>query len=328
MSKINAIPKVIQSAYPVLLKSIQSEIKTGQEVIQRQRAQTYWKIGEKISRYLLKNESKADYGSKLFVRLAHDLGVSKSTLHQSVKFYREFPIVSARRQFNWTQIRQLLNVVDKKKRMSLLQKSAKENLTTRQLQREIKAVKQGGFWANPKAELKVQRGKLYTYQLAQAPFVSNKKGYRVVDCGFGLWRQIPAEGLDRAKVGSLVVSDQTESWFNLIPLQGSVSDLYNYRASLNYVIDGDTVVLNVDVGFRTWSKQKLRLRGINSPEISTAQGVKAKYFVQQRLTADTPIFIKTYKKDKYDRYLADIFFGSKKEFLNQTLLDQNLATIY
>ncbi len=328
MSKTSAIPKILQSAYPSLLKSIQFEIKEGQKEIQRVRAITYWKIGAKISKHLLKSKDRASYGSKLFARLSHDLGIDERTLQQTVKFFKQFSIPSARSEFNWTQVRQLLNVSDKTQRMFLLQKSISEKLTTRQLQREIKAFKQGDFSANQNVKLKFERGNLYTYQLAQAPFVSSQKGYRVVDCGFGLWRQISSEGLDRLKAGSIVQSDQTEPRFNLVSSQGSKKDLYNYRASLNYVIDGDTVVLNVDVGFRTWSKQKLRLRGINTPEISTEEGIKAKRFVQRRLKADTPIFIKTYKKDKYDRYLADIFFGSKREFLNQTLLDQNLATVY
>ncbi len=94
------------------------------------------------------------------------------------------------------------------------------------------------------------------------------------------------------------------------------------------MIDGDTVVLYVDLGFKTYSRQKLRLRGIDTPELPTAEGIKAKTFVEEILKKTKMITIKTYRKDKYDRYLADIFVGSKEMFLNQKLLDEKLAVAY
>ena len=74
--------------------------------------------------------------------------------------------------------------------------------------------------------------------------------------------------------------------------------------------------------------EKLRLRGIDTPELKTPEGEKAKVFVQEILKKAKIIMIKTYRKDKYDRYLADIFVGSKKIFLNQKLLDEKLAVGY
>ncbi len=94
------------------------------------------------------------------------------------------------------------------------------------------------------------------------------------------------------------------------------------------MIDGDTIVFYVDLGFDTYSRQKLRLRGIDTPEIPSPEGKKAKSFVEEKLMRSKIITIKTYRKDKYDRYLADIFVGSKGVFLNQQLLDEKLAAVY
>jgi endonuclease YncB( thermonuclease family) len=116
--------------------------------------------------------------------------------------------------------------------------------------------------------------------------------------------------------------------FVLVESKRTISDLYTYRAYLDYVIDGDTVVLYVDLGFDTFSRQKLRLRGIDTPELKTPEGEKAKTFVEEILKKAKIITIKTYRKDKYDRYLADIFVGSKEIFLNQKLLDEKLAVAY
>ena len=84
-------------------------------------------------------------------------------------------------------------------------------------------------------------------------------------------------------------------------------------------------------------RQKLRLRGIDCPELSTAEGQRAKRFVQERLKGLDFIIIKTYKDrvDKYDRYLVDLFYSRDEKdpqkilkegiFLNQELLDKGLA---
>ena len=45
--------------------------------------------------------------------------------------------------------------------------------------------------------------------------------------------------------------------------------LYHYNAEVTRVVDGDTVDALVDLGFNTYSKQRIRLYGINTPEIRT-----------------------------------------------------------
>lgn len=86
--------------------------------------------------------------------------------------------------------------------------------------------------------------------------------------------------------------------------------------------------------------QKLRLRGIDCPELDTEEGRRAKRFVESRLKGCEFIVVKTYKDttDKYDRYLADIFYAAgagdpslvarEGKYLNQELLDEKLACAY
>jgi hypothetical protein len=47
---------------------------------------------------------------------------------------------------------------------------------------------------------------------------------------------------------------------------------YVYAATCVKVIDGDTLDLLVDLGFRAFEKVRVRLRGYNAPELSTAEG--------------------------------------------------------
>lgn len=114
-------------------------------------------------------------------------------------------------------------------------------------------------------------------------------------------------------------------------------EIFTYKAEIEKIIDGDTLTALIDLGFGLFIQQKLRLRGINCPEIDTEEGQKAKKFVQRRLNNLSFIVIKTYKDstDKYDRYLADIFYfkngqdpyqvAEEGRYSNQELLDEHLA---
>ena len=104
------------------------------------------------------------------------------------------------------------------------------------------------------------------------------------------------------------------------------------------IIDGDTLWVKIDCGFNTWVRQKLRLKSIDAPEIPTKKGQSAKRFVQQTLKRCEFLVVKTYQSDKYDRYLADIFYlpmekdenavAAQGDLLNQKLLDERLANTW
>jgi endonuclease YncB( thermonuclease family) len=117
-------------------------------------------------------------------------------------------------------------------------------------------------------------------------------------------------------------------------------ELFTYKARAGKIIDGDTLYAVMDLRSGIVIEQKLRLRGINCREIDTPEGKRARRFVLERLKDQEWIIVKTYKDtaDKYDRYLADIFYlpGERDpqtitlegRFLNQELLDSRLAAAY
>ena len=79
-------------------------------------------------------------------------------------------------------------------------------------------------------------------------------------------------------------------------------------------LTGDTTIdakgLAVAPGFT--HELKLRLRGLDCPEIATAAGRAAKAFVDDLLHAGDEVIMSTTKPDKYDRYLADVFIADAK----------------
>ena len=45
--------------------------------------------------------------------------------------------------------------------------------------------------------------------------------------------------------------------------------MYEYKAIVERVVDGDTIDVIIDLGFKTWKKVRVRMEGINTPESRT-----------------------------------------------------------
>ena len=113
------------------------------------------------------------------------------------------------------------------------------------------------------------------------------------------------------------------------------SGLHTYAGEVERVIDGDTLLVRIDLGFDVWKSERIRLRGVDTPELGTPEGRRAREFVTGTLAGAGTVVVKTYKTDAYARYVADLFHHpalERKEdiftrghFLNQQLLDQGLA---
>ena len=88
-----------------------------------------------------------------------------------------------------------------------------------------------------------------------------------------------------------------------------------YRGWCHDVIDGDTVILELDIGFNEYRWVSCRLFNLNAPEIyrpttplEQHAAIAAKTRLQQ-LVQEKPVLVVTYKdKDKYGRYLASLFY--------------------
>jgi len=114
-----------------------------------------------------------------------------------------------------------------------------------------------------------------------------------------------------------------------------MAELYWYSAKCLNVVDGDTVDLDVDLGFGTHIHDRFRLAGINTPEISGVAKDTPEYLAgiaaKERVTGlilNKTILVHTKKnpKDKYGRYLAYLFVGDVN--VNDLLVTEKLAVPY
>jgi endonuclease YncB( thermonuclease family) len=83
---------------------------------------------------------------------------------------------------------------------------------------------------------------------------------------------------------------------------------YTYRAEILNVIDGDTLLVNIDLGFNVNKEQRVRVGGINAQEIDTRKGKEAHFYLRSLLTNTNNVIIKTNKIDIYGRFVADVFY--------------------
>jgi len=112
---------------------------------------------------------------------------------------------------------------------------------------------------------------------------------------------------------------------------------YQYKARCVAVYDGDTITCDIDLGFGVWlRKQKIRLYGINTPELrggtakTKAAGRAARDRVKE-LILDRDIELITFKdkKGKYGRWIAEVILkedsGQTSRFVNAILVHEGHA---
>lgn len=87
---------------------------------------------------------------------------------------------------------------------------------------------------------------------------------------------------------------------------------YTYKATITSVTDGDTISAVVDLGFRMTTEQRLRLLGVNTPELHAQdpderrRAQEAKAFTEAALKGKD-VLIRTEKADAFGRYLAIVY---------------------
>jgi micrococcal nuclease len=114
--------------------------------------------------------------------------------------------------------------------------------------------------------------------------------------------------------------------------------MYEYKVSRLYkVVDGDTIEVDIDLGFDVAIHKPVRLAGIDTPESRTKDayekklGLEAKEWLKAKLKDAEDIRIRTEKPDsteKFGRILGWLYIGTNLVSINETMIQEGYAWSY
>ncbi len=299
----------------------------------------YWEIGKRIVEVEQAGADRSVYGGRLIVRLSADLtkrfgaGFSKSNLHRMRGLYLQRQIVPPAGQLSWSHQVELLSL-PANVRQRLAARASGQELTRNELRELVYKERarlepsddEGAATparpATPPTLLTPKRGALGLFR------IKDIGDTRYVDLGFESYRELTETEVRRLHAGDLV--RYSSGTLQRAP-EAAPADLYAYEAQVLRVVDGDTLWMLIHLTGNDRRREKLRLRGVDCPEMGTAAGEAAKRYVQTQAREAKRILVTTTKPDKWDRYLSDVFLTTTHGddvFLNNRLLETGHARRY
>lgn len=114
--------------------------------------------------------------------------------------------------------------------------------------------------------------------------------------------------------------------------------MYEYHVKkITNVVDGDTVDVEIDLGFDISFSSRVRLAGIDTPESRTkdkaekALGIEAKEYLKSKIKESKDSVIKTEKIDsseKYGRILGWLYLDGSQVSVNEQMIADGYAWGY
>jgi len=115
--------------------------------------------------------------------------------------------------------------------------------------------------------------------------------------------------------------------------------MYEYKVKVVHIVDGDTIDVDIDLGFKTiLTKRRIRLYGIDTPESRTRnkeekrRGLISKNYLLLKCPIGGYITLKSHGVGKFGRILGELFeynnIDSPRRSINQELCDEGYAVPY
>jgi len=111
--------------------------------------------------------------------------------------------------------------------------------------------------------------------------------------------------------------------------------MYEYYCEVTKIVDGDTLDVDIDLGFATkLTKQRIRMLGIDTPESRTrdleekARGLLSKKFLLGLCPVGSTIRLRSHGKGKFGRILGEIFTPEGEVSINKQMCDEGYAVEY
>ena len=111
--------------------------------------------------------------------------------------------------------------------------------------------------------------------------------------------------------------------------------MYEYFCEVTRIVDGDTLDVDIDLGFATkLTKQRIRMLGIDTPESRTrdleekSRGLLSKKFLYALCPVGSTIRLRSHGKGKFGRILGEIFTPEGEVSINKQMCDEGYAVEY
>ena len=114
--------------------------------------------------------------------------------------------------------------------------------------------------------------------------------------------------------------------------------MFEYRVKqVTKIVDGDTIDVDIDLGFSISYSQRLRLAGIDTPESRTADkfektlGLESKEYLKYKFKDAKEVVVKTEKPDsseKYGRILGWVYLDGNAKSVNEQMIEDGYAWGY
>ena len=312
---------------------------------EQDKARTYWEVGRMLNEHI---GGRAAYGEQIVKHLAGDLGLDKGVVYRMMRFHRRLPNVASWPLLPWSHCRLLIAVPDQERMESLLEAAMQEKWSVRQLQARIRQV-------TPVASGEVAGGEVVGSEAAGAPATPPipRRGcpctYRLVasgpdlalDLGFGVRQRISALALrpkQEKKVRAVFAAGGTvEATVNragrakVRKAAVGRERLYAYQVVFLRMVEADTALVEVDLGFGIHLVQRLRFRGVDVGDLSPVRARALQELAGRRLSEAGAVVAKTFRPDPQGQYLADFYYlegeadpqrvAAEGRFLNAELLE-------
>jgi endonuclease YncB( thermonuclease family) len=314
-----------QAAFDNICQIYESTILQAEFQQSRDRTDSYYQMGRRITAILAPMESDGGYGKQLVPSICKQMkkkykkGPGPRMIQYMRKFARVYNADQIQPELSWSHYCILLSVADDQLRHRIEQRAVTEHLTRSALQQLVSMTAKNTD-SDREFPLSPRKGRI---NIARVVF-TGPSTVPVLDVGFGVEITPSNAALPRLKQLSpgAFVQRKSDSRYHEITCQPG--ERYCYTGTPVDVIDGDTVKLRLRLTPTVSIVERLRLRGVDAMEIDTAEGQQAKRALQRMLKNQTDLTVYTYHHDRYGRYIADLITRDGC-YINRQLVEKGHA---
>ncbi len=255
-------------------------------------------------------------------------GFSERNLFYARKFFEIYGNSKLDTRLSWSHYRILSSISNEQLRNKLMRETIQGGWNRDNLSFRVREA--GELRKSPIVRWKRPKGSLWYIKIKEN--IYNEEFY-LLDLGFYSYYKIPkSTNVENYKAGEIVrIKKNKTNWMVEKTEIQEPSILYFYFGEVERVIDGDTILVRLELGFNLITRQRIRLHNVWSAELGTAEGESSFESLKRKLSPKTKVIVRSRSKDVYGRYVGEVLYLKKRIaeaeeiFTKGTYLNQELS---